>query len=626
MPVPKHTIPAVVAVAYLGVALAGGGYYPQFRAGATVVVWWVVILGLASGFWPRAPVAGRGVLAGTGLLGLALVSGLSMAWTSDDGTALEEAVRAAGYLGVFTLVLIAAPAGSARRWLVGLAIGLVAVAALALASRIEPSLFPEQDVQTLLPTVRGRLSYPLNYWNGLGACMAVAIVLLTWLGAHAAERWARAAAIAAVPLPALVLFLTSSRGGVAALVAGLTILVAAVPGRLRLLAGGALGGAAAGAVIAFANTHQDFADGRSNPSEGYAVVLAAVALGLLAGALRTALDAPLARATVSRGVALAAAGAFGAAVLVGIVLANPPRLLDEFNDPPADHGPRRGFVTRHLSSAEGNGRYQFWETGLDAFAAEPLRGIGAGGYEAWWAQHGSVPGYIRDAHSLFVEVAAELGLLGLALLILFLAATIAGAVRTRADEPRAGPDAAGAALAIVACGTVSAAIDWTWEIPAAFLPLVIAAGVLAGPALAPGATPARPRFGLGVATLGVAWVAVIAAGIVLLGEAKLADSRAAAGRGDLGDAASDASSARAVAPWWGAPRLQLALVRERAGDIPGARSAARDAAERDPDDWRIWLVVTRLALRAGDVADARAALRRAQSLNPRSPLFGGGSP
>jgi Flp pilus assembly protein TadD len=124
-----------------------------------------------------------------------------------------------------------------------------------------------------------------------------------------------------------------------------------------------------------------------------------------------------------------------------------------------------------------------------------------------------------------------------------------------------------------------------------------------------------------VATLGLAWVAAIAATVALATEVKLDDSREAVRRGELDQAASDAAAARALSPWAGVPRLQLALVRERRGDLDGARRAAGEAADRDGEDWRVWLVVARLALRDEDVPGARRALRRARTLNPRSPIF-----
>jgi Tfp pilus assembly protein PilF len=74
-------------------------------------------------------------------------------------------------------------------------------------------------------------------------------------------------------------------------------------------------------------------------------------------------------------------------------------------------------------------------------------------------------------------------------------------------------------------------------------------------------------------------------------------------------------------PWAAAPRLQLALVRERRGDLAGARRAIHEAIDRDPDGWQLWLVETRLATRIGDVAAARHALRRVRALTPRLPVL-----
>jgi Flp pilus assembly protein TadD len=157
---------------------------------------------------------------------------------------------------------------------------------------------------------------------------------------------------------------------------------------------------------------------------------------------------------------------------------------------------------------------------------------------------------------------------------------------------------------------------------------VVPAAVLAGPALGGGREreSSRSRFGLGLATLALGWAVVVAAAIVLVTEVKLGDSRQAARQGDYEAAADDAAAARAVQPWAAAPRLQLALVRERLGDLSGAGRAAREAAERDGDDWRVWLIVARIAVRSGDVPEARRAARRARSLNPRSPLFANTSP
>lgn len=589
------------------------------------MVWWVVIAGLVFGVWPRGRTPRTALAAGGGLLAFALLSALSMGWAADDGRAFGEAVRAAGYLGLFVLVVVASPRRSARQWLAGLAIGLAVVAALALGSRMVPSLFPANDLSRLLPSVRTRLSYPLNYWNGLAAAMSLGIVLLLWLGAHARRSVTRALAVGAIPVPVLALFLTSSRGGLFALVVGVTVLVATVPARARVLAGGLLAGVGSAALIALANGRNAFVDARTAApgaaSQGHEMLALTLLAVAVVGALRLAADRPLGRLNVPRPLAAASVAALVVAVIAAVAVANPAHRIDEFKKPPAPPGPARGFVARHLASAEGNGRYQFWQAGIHAFRDEPFHGIGAGGYQAYWAQHGSLPYFIRNAHSLFVEVLAELGLLGfLALLAFLVPPAVGGGALTRLLAGD-GAAAAGGALAALACGVASAAIDWTWQLPAAFGPVVVVAAVLTGPALMRGAPGVRSRWGLGVAVLAVAWVAVIASVIALASESQLAASQAAARRGDLAKAASDARQAHAVEPWSEAPLLQLALVRERQGDLTGARAAVRDAIASNPRDWQAWLVATRLATKAGDVSGARRALRRAEALNPRSPLF-----
>jgi O-antigen ligase len=278
-------------------------------------------------------------------------------------------------------------------------------------------------------------------------------------------------------------------------------------------------------------------------------------------------------------------------------------------------------VTRHLTSTEGTGRYQFWKAGWEAFESDPLKGVGAAGYEPWWAQHGSLDYYVRNAHSLFVETAAELGIVGLLLLLGFFGAPIAAGVRHRiAGEDRT---VAGVLLAVLGCGITAAAIEWTWEIPGAFIPVVIVAALLAGPALWPGPErrrPAKLALGAGVLVAGLAFL--VAGGISLTSDAKLRSSRQAASDGDFAKAADEARAAASIQPWAAAPRLQLALTLEQS-DPAAAERALGEAIERAPEDWRIWLVLTRVRASNGDREGALQALRRTRELAPPSPALSG---
>lgn len=619
----QHLIPIGVAAGCLALALPGGAYSLGGRAALDVLAWWAVLIGLVFGLLPRARVPTGALVAGSALALLSILAALSMLWAGDAGRAFEEAIRPAGYLGLFTLVVLASPARSAPRWLAGLAIGLFAVAVVAVGSRYVPSVFPEQDLATVLPSTRTRLSYPLNYWNGLGATMALACVGLLWLAATARTRLGRAAATGAVCVPVLALFLTSSRGAVGALTVGLVVLLSLVPERGRALAAAAMGGTGAAVLILLGTAREAFVDGDTEAaaasSQGREMLAATVVVVALVMVVRYVAEPALERLRAPRAPRLAVVGVAAVIAVVGIVALEPVQRYEQFKEPPSTASvPARGFVARHLGSAEGNGRYQFWAAGLRAFASAPFLGVGAGSFESWWARKGTLDYYVRDAHSLFVETLAELGIVGALLLLGFVAAAAITGFQARPLRGRSAAVAGG--LALLACGVASAAVEWTWEIPAAFAPVVVAAAVLCGPALARARPGAGSRYGFGVATLILGWVAVLAGGIALVGDSKLEASRRAAKDGDLARAAETARDARAVEPWAAAPYLQLALVEERR-DLANAVPAVDEAVERGPDDWRAWLTAARIKTKAGDVPGARAALARARALNPRSPLF-----
>ena len=85
---------------------------------------------------------------------------------------------------------------------------------------------------------------------------------------------------------------------------------------------------------------------------------------------------------------------------------------------------------------------------------------------------------VRDAHSLWLETAAELGLVGLALLAAFARRRRGRARRARAAATPAAVAGPAAALAVWAAHS---AIDWDWEMPggATLTALVLAGLVLA---------------------------------------------------------------------------------------------------------------------------------------------------
>ena len=94
----------------------------------------------------------------------------------------------------------------------------------------------------------------------------------------------------------------------------------------------------------------------------------------------------------------------------------------------------------------------------------------------YWLRYRPFDAGAQDAHSLYIQTAAELGIVGLALLAVFLA-SLAGAARSAwlADPVRVAGPIAGFIVWIF-----HAAVDWDWQMPALTLPaLLLAAGVLA---------------------------------------------------------------------------------------------------------------------------------------------------
>jgi hypothetical protein len=608
---------AAIAAAYVAIALVDGGYGEQTRAAMTFVVWWLFILVAIGRLRGSSGLSRTGLVAAGALGALAVFTLLSASWATDDGTVFNEAVRPAGYLGLFMLVVVVAQPG-ARLWLAGLAVGLAAVAILALGSRLAPSLFPDQSALGLLASTAPRLSYPVNYWNGLAACMALAILLLGHFGAESATRVARALAVGAIPIAGLALFLTASRGGVGALVVGLVTLVAVARNRGPLLAGLLIGAIATGCLILLADAREAFVDGDLVGAEGsdqrMAMVVFSASVVALATGARYLADGLSMAIRVPRALGYAACGVL-AVVAIGATAAGIPQdRWDEFKEaPPAqpEHSDE-GYVVSHLASAGGSGRYQLWENAWSAFESEPVRGIGAGAFEAWWTRTGSRYQPVRDAHSLYLETLAQLGIVGGALLLLFLLAPLVAAARVHRRLSSTGR----VAVAVVAAGATSAAVDWTWELPAAFVPVVVALGLVCVEASTQRqARVGRPLRLVAATTLGVAGMAL---GLVSYVAADaLSDSRDAYRNGDVERATDEAKESLAATPWAAAPRLQLALL-EETRDLPAALAYIDQALDRAPDDWRIWVVASRLRVRAGDIDGGRRALQTARRLNPRA--------
>jgi O-Antigen ligase len=632
-PILASTVLPFALVLYL--ALEGGGYDVVVRSQVGIALWWIVLLGALVGVLPMRPL-GRAEMICLGLLlAFAVWTALGVSWSESSERSVEEVGRVLTFVAVLALSLSAQDREALRRTVrsVGAAIALVGL--LALLSRLEPSWFPKSDLGAFLPNVESRLAYPLNYWNGVAALMALGIPLVLAAAVESRGLTTQALATAALPVMALTAYFTLSRGGAIEIVVALAVFLALHPRRLEVLPTLALG--AAGAALAIAATTQRGAleDNLQNATaarqgdEMLAVILIVCAgVALLRVALGLAVRHGLwPRPTVSRQAAAVLAGGLATAALaVGLASGAPHRLSnawDEFKQPGGGSaGPER------FASASGSGRYQQWQAALDAFSSKPLTGIGPGTYEYWWAREGTLSTFVRDAHNLYLETLAELGIPGLMLLLAALGSVfVVGIGKCRRAEAYERALLA-AALAAGAAFVTAAAIDWVWEmtvIPVAFL--LLAAAVLRTSAGA--RRPAERKTGKSVkariALAALALVSLVVIAMPMLAVRDVRQSQADARAGRLDSALDAARSAERFEGFAAAPTLQRALVLEAQGNLDAAAAAAQEATRKESTNWRTWFTLSRIETESGNAQAAVDAYRTARSLDPRSALFTSGS-
>jgi hypothetical protein len=633
----RHGLALAVAAGVFVLAYDNGAYSVQTRAATAVLVWWAVLCSLIVGVGrvERLGTAGRWV--GGGLGALALWTLASSSWSSSAEAAVIEWNRVALYVGIFLLVGLHARSGRAGPWLDGIAIGVAAVAVVALLSRLFPTLFSQRGLPTFLPSAQTRLSFPLGYWNGLGIFCALGVPLLLRIAVVARSWITRGLALAPIPVVGADIYLASSRGAVAALGTGVIVLLVASSRRRQIAAAlvpAAVGTAiAVGTLVARSTLVDGPLGGAAARSEGRsAAVLIVLACSVTAGSYALGCRYWPSEWRLSRRSQRAVAVA---AVLIGlglVVAAHPVRRFEVFKQPPQQFEPSEpgGVIRAHLLSGNGSGRWEFWTSAVDEWKTKPLVGRGAGSYEAWWAQHGGLAYFVKDAHSLYLETLGELGIVGLLLLVGVLVGGIAVGVSRLGRLDAETRVMCASLIAVVAGFGVGAGLDWIWELTAvtvvavACLALLVCAATLPRPSEA-----GTPRLGMTVtgrrvaigAVTAAAVVAVLSAGDQLIGETKLEASRSATADRNLTRAFDDALDARDLQPWAATPYLQLALVAERQDRLRTASSAIEEATDRAPQDWRLWLVRARIETKRGMVKAGLQSLRRARALNPRSPLF-----
>jgi O-antigen ligase len=443
------------------------------RAHALTTVGALGLLGLVAiaGRWPLVeaswPLAALGALAA-----FAGWVALSVSWAPVLGQAVDDVDRAVAYCALFGLAVAVLREPAIRRVAPdALLAGVTVVALYALSGR----LFPDVVEQASSRIAGDRLHQPVGYWNAMGILTGFGVVLgVAVAGSEARARWWRASACAAAVGCGLACMLTFSRGAWLATVGGLAVAALVRPRRPMLAAGGL----ALGACVLLGAALQAFPAvlevGRSGSARtGQGLVFAVIALAVAAAA---ALAFERLARRPAGGTARAGRTARARAIVAVPLLMLAAGVAVSLSVEQTEQISRGAERVATLKTQRGD----YWRVALESFAEHPVAGVGTGGFHVeWWRERDSDQ-FAYDAHSLYLETLAELGLVGGVALLGF-AACVALGLRRRW---RAVPDdpLLAAAAGVLAAFAVHAGLDWDWEVPAVTtVALLLAAAAIQRP-------------------------------------------------------------------------------------------------------------------------------------------------
>ncbi len=602
------------------------------------------------------------------LVAFTALSAVSVVWSVQPDASYQDACRLLAYSAVFG-ASVALVRLTPERWpaiLGGVTLGAFVVCAYALATKVFPG--------ELAPLVTyARLEEPFGYWNALGLSAALGAICCMWLGTRRSGH----ALLSVLAYPALgvmlvTLMLAYSRGALVALLLGLVLWFCIVPLRLRgaaLLIVAALG---AGAVVAWDfSRHSLTTDGiplAERASAGHqlgvllAVMIVVLALVGIAIGFMTARRPP-SLATRRRAGALLVALLLVALIGAAGALAHSHRgftgsishAVSTLTNPNAKPPPN----TPGRLTAVASVRARYWKEALEVFAAHPVLGAGADGYETARLRYRTATLEVKHAHGFVVQTLADLGALGLVLALALLFTWMAAAGRATHPfnrrwtgwgawrELRSGrrpgwqrlrgpqltrytPERIGllSMLCLVVVFGVHSFVDWTWYVPGDACVALLCAGWLAGrgplslaspdwsltrvwPAVRPLSAHVARRAGEGLGQHGSSRA----------GPGPQIRERLTPMRVGVATAVVIATLLAAWSQWQpqrsvDASQRALALL---ASDPRQALAQANAAVSRDPLSAQALFTLATVQQARGDSAQARATLQRAVRKQPSNP-------
>ena len=547
------------------------------------------------------------------------LTGLSILWSLYPADSWVETNRTLAYVAAFASG-IAAVRIARGRWpavLGGVLLGLAAVSAWALATKIAPAWLAPDELYA-------RLREPYGYWNAVGLTAAMGLPLALWLATR--EHGHRLVNALGWPLLAMLTFtvlLSFSRGSIVAGVAGIAVWLVLVPLRLRSLAVLLPSVLAAGLVTAWAFGQGALTDDRvaladrKDAGVDLGLMLAGMIVLLFAAGVliqRRAERHPLSPNTRRR-IGITALAILAAAPLMGLgALAFTDRgvtgtISDRWHElTTADSATIQNRPSRLVETA--NVRTIYWRRAIDVWKEHPVAGAGAGSFAEAQLRFRREPANAKHAHGYVLQTMADLGLIGLVLSLVALGAWLVGVRdvldlrRGRVFDARAewGPERIGLATlaAVVVVFGVHSALDWTWFVPALAVTGLFSAGWVVG---------RGPLTSLSAGRL----PSLAAVHPALPGGGRLRGRVAVA----LGLAALAVITALAATqPWRASQKGDDALSLAEAQDYPAAERRANEAKDLNPLSVEPYFELAAIADKRGDHAAALADLQRAVQLEP----------
>lgn len=275
------------------------------------------------------------------------------------------------------------------------------------------------------------------------------------------------------------------------------------------------------------------------------------------------------------------------------------------------------------------GRLQFWRAGLNIFADHPMVGTGPGTFGTVHAAYQrDVRYYARDAHSLYVQTAAEQGIVGLTSLAALLGALVMtwiGALRA-SWKTQAYPLVVGIGLGLLAF-FVHSGLDMDWMFPANPAMAMVLAGTLVWfandrtSAQAPGGVALRPWQR--AAVMGVLLLAVGATQVMHLADQMFVSAQGLARAGRWPEAVGRYAQAARWDPFnsripaaQAAALMQLTPPRRDAAEAALRRAMAIDHMNAAHPARLASLLIERPAVGAAELAEAEGLLKQALLLDP----------